>query len=109
MLISHLGLIQKYLIYVEVRNGSVIGTKALVIQSTILNFPNGEENLRGSLSRRCNIFIDNSNFDSITKNLWSHVQSKTKSSPIPETIHLGDTYCSDTIKQSDLFHGYFYK
>ena len=57
---------------------------------------------------RDNILYDDTATDLITKKFWSHVKSKTKSSRIPETVHLNNTYRSDTKEQADLFNEYFY-
>ena len=55
-----------------------------------------------------NILTDDSQSDLITKKFWSHVQSKSKSSRIPETVHLCNTYRSEPNEQAELFNEYFY-
>ena len=57
---------------------------------------------------RDNILTDDNSSDLITKKFWSQVQSKTKSSRIPETVHQGETYRSDIKDQAELFNNYFY-
>ena len=57
---------------------------------------------------RDNILTDNNSSDLITKKFWAYVQSKSKSSRIPETVHIGDTYRSDTKEKADLFNEYFF-
>ena len=56
-----------------------------------------------------NILTDDSwTSDLITKKFWACVKSKTKSSWIPETVHLGDTYRAETKEQAGIFNEYFY-
>ena len=57
---------------------------------------------------RENILTDDNASDLITKKFWSHVKSKTKSTRIPETVHLGDTYRSGTEEKAELFNVFFY-
>ena len=58
---------------------------------------------------RDNILTDDDSSDLITKKFWSDVKSKTKSSRIPETVHLADVYRSDTKDQVNLFNEFFYE
>ena len=53
---------------------------------------------------RDNKLTDDNSSDLISFKKWSHVKSKTMSSRIPDTVHLGDTYRSDTMDQADLFN-----
>ena len=57
---------------------------------------------------RDNILVDDSNSDLISKRFWSHVQSKTKSTRIPEVVHRDEIYRSDVCDQTELFNEYFY-
>ena len=57
---------------------------------------------------RDNILTDGNSSDLLTKKFWSHVKSKSRSSRIPETVHLGDTFRSNTLDQAELFNDYFY-
>ena len=57
---------------------------------------------------RDNILTDDDSSDLITKKFWSHLKSKTKSSRIPETVHLGEIYRSDPADQCELFNTHFY-
>ena len=55
-----------------------------------------------------NILTDGSSSYLITKKFWAYLESKTKSSRIPEKVHLGETYRSETKEQADIFYEYFY-
>ena len=45
----------------------------------------------------------------ITKKFWSHVKSNSKSSRLPETMHLDDTFCNKLSEKAELFNNYFYE
>ena len=45
----------------------------------------------------------------ITKKFWSHVKSNSKSSRLPETMHLDDTFRNKPSERAELFNNYFYK
>ena len=45
----------------------------------------------------------------ITKKFWSHVKSNSKSSRLPETMHLDDTFRNKPSKKAELFNNYFYE
>ena len=57
---------------------------------------------------RDNILTDDNSSDLITKKFWAHLKSKTKSSRIPETVHLGEMYRSEHKEQAELFNDHFY-
>ena len=57
---------------------------------------------------RDNILVDDSNSDLISKRFWSHVQSRNKSTRIPEVVHRNENYRSDVSDQAELFNEYFY-
>ena len=43
----------------------------------------------------------------ITKKFWSHVKSNSKSSRLPETMHLDDTFRNKPSEKAELFNNYF--
>ena len=45
----------------------------------------------------------------ITKKLWSHVKSNSKSIRQPETMHLDDTFRNKPSEKTELFNNYFYE
>ena len=45
----------------------------------------------------------------ITKKFWSHVKSNSKSSRLPETMHLDDTFRNKPSEKAELFNNYFYE
>ena len=45
----------------------------------------------------------------ITKKFWSHVKSNSKSSRLPETMHLDDTFRNKPYEKAELFNNYFYE
>ena len=45
----------------------------------------------------------------ITKEFWSHVKSNSKSSRLPETMHLDDTFRNKPSEKAELFNNYFYE
>ena len=45
----------------------------------------------------------------ITKKVWSHVKSNSKSSRLPETMHLDDTFRNKPSEKAELFNNYFYE
>ena len=101
MQISHHGLIQKLSSYVR--------AKSKKPNNSPNDYAKFSEHRRAfkrltEQKMRDNILIDDNSSDLISLKNWSHVKSKTMSSRIPDTVHLGDTYRSDTIDQADLFN-----
>ena len=45
----------------------------------------------------------------INKKFWSHVISISKSSRLPETMHLDDTFRNKPSEKAELFNNYFYE
>ena len=45
----------------------------------------------------------------ITKKFWSHVKSNSKSSRLPETMHLDDMFRNKPSEKAELFNNYFYE
>ena len=45
----------------------------------------------------------------ITNKFWSHVKSNSKSSRLPETMHLDDTFRNKPSEKAELFNNYFYE
>ena len=43
----------------------------------------------------------------ITKKFWSHVKSNSKSSRLPETVHLDNRLRNKSSKKAELFNFYF--
>ena len=58
---------------------------------------------------RDNILTDDTNSDLITKRFWTHTQSKTDSTRIPEVVNFGDLFRSEPPEQAELFNGYFFE
>ena len=46
--------------------------------------------------------------DIITKKCWSHVKANSKSTRLPETIHLEGRFRNDPVDKAELFNCYFY-
>ena len=57
---------------------------------------------------RDNILVDDKNSDLITLRFWTHVQSKTNSTRIPEVVNFGESYRSEPLEQTELFNEYFF-
>ena len=45
----------------------------------------------------------------ITKKFWSHVKSNSKSSRLPETMHLDNRFRNKSSEKAELFNSYFYE
>ena len=45
----------------------------------------------------------------ITKKIWSHVKSNYKSSRLPETMHLDNSFRNKSSEKAELFNSYFYE
>ena len=45
----------------------------------------------------------------ITEKFWSHVKLNSKSSRLPETLHLYDTFRNKPSEKAELFNNYFYE
>ena len=58
---------------------------------------------------RENILADDNSSDFISKKFWSHLKSKTKSSRVPETVHIGEIQRSDPLEKAELFNEHFYR
>ena len=47
--------------------------------------------------------------DLITKKLWSHIKSNSKSCRLPKTMHLNSTFRNKPSEKAELFNNYFYE
>ena len=45
----------------------------------------------------------------ITKKMWSHLKLNSKSSRLPETMHLDDTFRNKPSENAELFNNYFHE
>ena len=54
-------------------------------------------------------FEDEDDSGFITKKFWSYVKATTNSTRIPEQVHFGDSYKSNSAEQADLFNSFFYE
>ena len=45
----------------------------------------------------------------ITKKFWPHVKSNSKSSRLPETMHLHNKFRNKSSESAELFNSYFYE
>ena len=85
------------------------GNTQNIIQSEI-NFKHKRQLFKNICSKKMRDNLYNGDDPGlITKKLWSHVKSNSKSSRLPETMHLDDTFRNKPSEKAELFNNYFYE
>ena len=85
------------------------GNTQNIIQSEI-NFKHKRQLFKNICSKKMRDNLYNEDDPGlITKKFWSHVKSNSKSSRLPETMHLDDTFRNKPSEKAELFNNYFYE